>query len=164
VSLRAHIRDRKDVAAGLLFAAIGLATVIVASEYPLGTMRSIGPGYFPIMIGVLLILLGAGVACQGMSFRGAVNPAGEDTAARAEDDDGIAVRPLIMITLAVVTFGITVRPLGLAVATVALVTLASLAGREFRLLNIVLLSVGLIALSWITFIYLLGLPMTLWPR
>ncbi len=164
MSLRAHIRDRKDVAAGLLFAAIGLTTAIVASEYPLGTMRSIGPGYFPIMIGILLILLGAGVACQGMSFRGAVNPAGEDTAARAEDDDGIAVRPLIMITVAVVAFGLMVRPLGLAVATVTLVTLASLAGREFRLLNIVLLSVGLIALSWITFIYLLGLPMTLWPR
>ena len=164
MSLRAHIRDRKDVAAGLLFAAIGLATVIVASDYPLGTMRSIGPGYFPIMIGVLLALLGTGVAFQGLSFSGAVDPAREPTAARAEEDDGIAVRPLIMITLAVVAFGITVRPLGLAVATVALVTLASLAGREFRLLNIVLLSVGLIALSWGTFIYLLGLPMTLWPR
>jgi hypothetical protein len=164
VSLRAHIRDGKNVVAGLLFAAIGLATAIVASEYPLGTMRSIGPGYFPILVGVLLALLGAGVAYQGISFRGAVDPAGEHTAARAEEDDGIAVRPLIMITLAVVAFGITVRPLGLAVATVTLVTLASLAGREFRLLNIVLLSVGLIALSWGTFIYLLGLPMTLWPR
>jgi hypothetical protein len=115
------------------------------------------------MFGVLLALLGAGVAYQGITFRGAVDPAGEH-AARAEEDDGIAVRPLIMITLAVVAFGITVRPLGLAVATVTLVTLASLAGREFRLLNIALLSVGLIALSWITFIYLLGLPMTLWPR
>jgi hypothetical protein len=171
VRLRAHIRDRKDVFAGLLFAAIGLTTVIVASEYPLGTMRSIGPGYFPIMIGVLLALLGAGVALQGMSFSGAADPAGEhaaaraeEAAARAEEDDGIAVRPLIMITVAVVAFGLMVRPLGLAVATVTLVTLASLAGREFRLLKVALLSVVLIALSWITFIYLLGLPMTLWPR
>jgi hypothetical protein len=69
-----------------------------------------------------------------------------------------------MITLAVVAFGITVRPLGLAVAIIALTTIASLAGREFRLLRVVLLSVGLIALSWVTFIYLLGLPMTLWPH
>ena len=164
MSLRAHIRNRKDVAAGLLFVAIGLATAVVASEYPLGTMRSIGPGYFPIMLGVVLALLGAGVAYQGLSFSGTVDPAGEAAAASAEEDDGIAVRPLIMITLAVVAFGLTVRPFGLAVATVALVTLASLAGREYRLLNIVLLSVGLIALSWITFIYLLGLPMTIWPR
>jgi len=163
VALRAHIRNRKDVAAGLLFVAIGLATAVVASEYPLGTMRSIGPGYFPIMIGVLLALLGVGVAYQGLSFS-AMDPAGEPAAAGAEEDDGIAVRPLIMITLAVIAFGVTVRPLGLAVATVALVTVASLAGREYRLLNIVWLSAALIALSWITFIYLLGLPMTLWPR
>jgi hypothetical protein len=164
VSLRAYIRNRKDVAAGLLFATIGLGTAIVASEYPLGTMRSIGPGYFPIMIGILLALLGAGVTYQGISFSRAVDPAGEHTAASAEEDDGIAVRPLIMITLAVIAFGITVRPFGLGVATVALVTLASLAGREFRLLRVVLLSAGLIALSWVTFIYLLGLPMTLWPH
>lgn len=165
MGLQARIRDRKNVLAGLLFAALGLATAVVASEYPLGTMRNIGPGYFPIMIGVLLTLLGAGVALQGMSLSGAVDPADQRAMASAEeDDDSIAIRPLIMITLAVVAFGITVRPLGLAAATVALVTLASLAGREFRLLTVVLLSVGLITLSWVTFIYLLGLPMTLWPH
>lgn len=166
VSLQAHIRDKRDVAAGLLFAAIGLATIVGASEYPLGTMRSIGPGYFPIMIGVALALLGAGVAFQGMSFSGTADATtGQDQAAQAsKDDEGIAIRPLIMITLAVVAFGVTVRPLGLATATVVLVTLSSLAGREFGLLKVVLLSVGLIALSWVTFIYLLGLPMTLWPR
>ena len=70
-----------------------------------------------------------------------------------------------MITLAVVAFGVTVRPFGLAAATVALDRRsASLAGREFASLRVVLLSSGLIALSWLTFIYLLGLPMTLWPR
>jgi hypothetical protein len=164
VGLRPHIRDRKDVVAGLLFGAIGLTTVIVASEYPLGTMRSIGPGYFPIMIGVLLALLGTGIAFQGLSSSGAVDPAGEHTASRAEQDDGIAIRSLVMITVAVAAFGLMVRPLGLAIATVTLVTLAALAGREFRLLRVVSLSAGLIALSWITFIYLLGLPMTLWPR
>ncbi len=164
MGLRPHIRDRKDVVAGLLFGAIGLTTVIVASEYPLGTMRSIGPGYFPIMIGVLLALLGTGIAFQGLSSSGAVDRAGEDMASRAEQDDGIAIRSLVMITVAVVAFGLMVRPLGLAIATVTLVTLAALAGREFRLLRVVSLSAGLIALSWITFIYLLGLPMTLWPR
>jgi hypothetical protein len=165
VSLRAHIRNKRDVAAGLLFAAIGLATVVGASEYPLGTMRSIGPGYFPIMIGIALALLGAGIAFQSVSFSGTADTTtSRDQVQAGEDDDGIAIRPLIMITLAVVAFGVTVRPLGLATATVVLVTLSSLAGREFGLLKVVLLSVGLIALSWVTFIYLLGLPMTLWPR
>ena len=165
VSLRAYIRNKRDVAAGLLFATIGLVTIVGASEYPLGTMRSIGPGYFPIMIGIALALLGAGIAFQGMSFSGAAGATtSQDQDQAREDDDGIAIRPLIMITLAVVAFGVTVRPFGLAIATVTLVALSSLAGREFGLLKVILLSAGLIALSWLTFIYLLGLPMTLWPR
>ena len=163
VSLRANIRNKRDVVAGLLFAAIGLATIASASDYPLGTMRSIGPGYFPILIGIALALLGIGIAFQGLSFRAAADATTSQDQTR-EDDSGIATRPLIMITLAVVAFGVTVRPLGLAIATVALVALSSLAGREFRWLRVILLSVGLIALSWTIFIYLLGLPMTLWPR
>ncbi len=168
MSLRARIHNKKDVASGLLFAAIGLATVIGASDYPLGVIRNIGPGYFPIMIGSVLTLLGAAVVLQSVSFGGAPDAAtgqGQQPQRHDEEDDGgIAIRPLIMITLAVIAFGVMVRPLGLATATVALVVLSSLAGREFGLLKVVLLSLGLIALTWLTFIYLLGLPMTLWPR
>lgn len=169
MSLQARIHNKKDVAAGLLFVAIGVATAVGASDYPLGAIRNIGPGYFPIMLGIVLALLGAAVASQGIAFGGAVDAATgqdreQDREQDQEDDEGIAIRPLIMITLAVVAFGVMVRPLGLAVATIALVALSSLGGREFGLLKVVLLSVGLIALSWLTFIYLLGLPMTLWPR
>jgi putative tricarboxylic transport membrane protein len=71
---------------------------------------------------------------------------------------------LILITLAVVAFGVMVRPLGLAIATIALVALSSLAGPQFGWRRVIMLSAGLIALSWAVFIYLLGLPMTLWPR
>ena len=107
MSLRARIHNKKNVAAGLLFAAIGLATIVGASDYPLGTMRSIGPGYFPIMIGIVLALLGAGVAFQGMSFSGMADARPVLAKHDQEDDDGIAIRPLIMITLAVVAFGVT---------------------------------------------------------
>jgi hypothetical protein len=75
------------VAAGLLFTAIGLGTAIIASDYPLGTTRNIGPGCFPIMIGIVLTLLGVGVAFQGMSFS-APGPADEPTAASAKEDEG----------------------------------------------------------------------------
>ena len=94
VSLRGRIHNKKDVAAGLLFVAIGAATIIGASDYPRGTIRSIGPGYFPIMLGIVLALPGAGVAFQGMSFDGAVDAStGRDQAQAREDDDGIAIRP-----------------------------------------------------------------------
>jgi len=159
VRLRARIHDPKDVIAGLLFVAIGLATIVGASDYPLGAIRNIGPGYFPILLGVCLALLGAAVAYQGI---------GRDEAAAAgavhESDEGLGLRPLIMITLAVVAFGFLVRPLGLAAATVALVVISSLAGRDFSAVRVAVLSVALVTLSWLIFIKLLGLSMTLWPR
>jgi putative tricarboxylic transport membrane protein len=164
VGLRARIHNTKDVAAGALFAAIGLATIVGASDYPLGTIRNIGPGYFPIVLGIALALLGAAVAAQGMSFSAASDATADQGQQIEDEDDGIAIRPLVVIPLAVIAFALLVRPFGLAIATIALVGLSSLAGREFKWRTVVLLSAGLIALSWTTFIYLLGLPMTIWPR
>jgi hypothetical protein len=150
VNVRARIRNKQDVLAGLLFAAIGAVTVIAALDYPFGTSRNIGPGYFPVMLGCVLVLLGGAIAFKGLALT-------------AEPVGALAVRPLILVTAAVVAFGLLIRPTGLAVATVALVVISSLAGREFSLLRVVLLSIGLVALSAGIFIYLLGLPMSLWP-
>ena len=64
-ALRARIRNPRDFLAGLLFIAIGVATVIGASDYPLGTIRNIGPGYYPILLGIALALLGGGHCVPG---------------------------------------------------------------------------------------------------
>ena len=151
MSLRARIHNKRDVLAGLLFIACGLATMVGASSYPLGTIRHIGPGYFPIILGAVLALLGGAIAIKGLTLS-------------QEPVEGLAVRPLIMVTAAVVAFGLLMRPFGLAAATVALVAISSLAGREFSFLRVILLSVGLVALCALIFIYLLGLSMSLWPR
>jgi hypothetical protein len=153
VNWRARIRNPQDVAAGLLFAAIGIATVVAAIEYPMGTVRRFGPGYFPVLLGGLLALLGAAIAIKGVAIR----PEG------AEPIGPWALRPLILIGAAVVAFALLVRPLGLAAATVTLVTVTSLAGAGFSLKRVVVLSVALTALAAAIFIYTLGLPFTLWP-
>ena len=51
---------------GFLFVAIGVATVIGAADYPLGTIRNIGPGYYPILLGIALALLGGAIAFKGL--------------------------------------------------------------------------------------------------
>jgi Tripartite tricarboxylate transporter TctB family len=153
---RARIGNPRDVLAGLLFIAIGVATAIGASDYPLGTIRNIGPGYYPILIGIALALLGAAITVQGV--KSAPDPA------PAADDGSFALRPLIFVIAAVVTFGLLVRPFGLAAAIVALVVISSFAGRDISVLRIVLLCIGMVAASWLVFIYLLGLNMSLWPR
>jgi hypothetical protein len=159
VKLRARIGSPRDFLAGLLFIAIGLATAIGASDYPLGTIRNIGPGYYPILLGIALVLLGGAIAFKSLKI-GASRGASEDQS----DDEGIALRPLIMVIVAVLAFGVLVRPFGLGVAIIALIGLSSLAGRDFNITRVVLLCIGMVALSWLVFVYLLGLSMTMWPR
>ena len=153
-TLRARIRSPRDVFAGLLFVAIGVATVIGASDYPLGTVRNIGPGYYPILLGIALVLLGAGITFKGVTL----------SAEPSDDEGGFAIRPLVMVVAAVAAFGLLVRPFGLGVAIVALVVISSFAGRDFSIVRVVLICATMVALSWLVFIYLLGLSMSMWPR
>ncbi len=52
------IRNPKDFWAGALFVAIGVGTLLMGSKYTLGTAARMGPGYFPRILGILLIVLG----------------------------------------------------------------------------------------------------------
>jgi hypothetical protein len=149
-SLRLRIRDRHDFWAGLLFIAIGAAALGAALDYPFGTSRSIGPGYFPRLLGGVLILLGAAIAAKGL----ALEPA---------PDEGWAIRPLILVSAAVVVFAVALRPWGLAAATLLLVAISALAEGRFQALRVAALAAALIALCAAVFIYLLGLPLSLGP-
>lgn len=149
--MRLHIRNSQDLWAGILFMAIGAVTAAAALDYPLGATRNIGPGYFPVLLGGILIVIGAAVAVKGLR-------------ADAEPLGSWAIRPLILITAAVVVFALLVRPLGLAVATLSLVAISSLAGAGFSLVRVLVLSAALVMLAAIIFIYLLSLPFSLLPQ
>ena len=47
----AVVRSPKDFVAGLMFIAIGIAAIVIASNYTLGTAARMGPGYFPRILG-----------------------------------------------------------------------------------------------------------------
>ena len=62
-----HIRNRKDFWAGLLFAAFGLFFSGFGTRYTFGSAARMGPGYFPTVLGVLLVILGAAIALAALS-------------------------------------------------------------------------------------------------
>ena len=64
------IRHPKDFVAGLLFVAVGIAAIVIAANYPLGTAARMGPGYFPRILGILLILLGSALALRALRLQG----------------------------------------------------------------------------------------------
>jgi hypothetical protein len=147
------IKSQKDFWSGLMFVATGLGFAAGATNYSFGTSARPGPGYFPFGLGILLAMLGALVLFKSLTIE---SEGGDPVGA-------IPWRPLGLITLAVVVFGLALPKLGMIVSLPILIMIASLAGDEFRikevLINIVVLTLG----SWAIFIKGLNLVIPLWP-
>lgn len=148
------IKSQQDFWAGLMFIACGLAFAAGALNYHFGSSARPGPGYFPFGLGVLLALLGALVLFKALTIE----------AHGGEPVGAIPWRPLGLITLAVVAFGLALQRLGLIVALPLLMLIASLAGGEFRLKEALLSAAALTLLSWAIFIKGLELVLPLWPQ
>jgi putative tricarboxylic transport membrane protein len=73
-------------------------------------------------------------------------------------------RPLLVTLLAVVLFGLAIERLGLAAAIAVLVLVSAYADRDVRLVQSIALAVGLLAFSVASFVWLLGLPLSVWPQ
>src|SRR5262245_5936825 len=140
----------RDLVAGLMFAAFGVAGWWIASDYPRGTALRMGPGYMPVMLCWGLMLIGGAIAMRGALRAGAKLA-------------GWQLRPLLLVLLAIVAFALLIEPLGLALATLAIVIIGAAGGREFRPIEVVALALGLAAGAVALFAYGLKLSIPLWP-
>src|SRR5204862_5401733 len=112
-------RRPKDFCAGGSFIGMGLFASIDGAKYTLGSAARMGPGYFPRILGVLLILLGAILALRALRLDGPPLPRWK-------------WRPTVIVLGSVVLFGAIVQPVGVALSTVILIVGASAASPEFR--------------------------------
>jgi hypothetical protein len=144
-------RDWPDVLGGLALAGIGgLALGWALVHYDLGTLRQMGPGFFPAVLGALLIGLGLIVALPALARSGETP--------RFELGSAAAVLAAILI------FGFGLRLLGLAGATAASVLVASLAAPHGGWTWRILLALTVTALTVVVFSYGLRMTLPLWPR
>src|SRR5262252_9782772 len=146
----AAIRNPKDFLAGLIFVAFGIAAIVFSKDYPLGTAARMGPGYFPRILGILLIVLGAALSIRGLRLEGAKITLESP-------------RPLIIVIGSVVLFAMTVSTLGLVLSSILLIVVSSAASKEFRWKEALVSGVILSALSVAGFIWGLGLQFSIWP-
>jgi hypothetical protein len=148
-----YSRDYRDLIAGGLLIFIGLVAAINAQQsYNLGTLRHMGPGMFPAMLGWLLVGLGALVLLPAF-FRGG-------TLQKPE------IRPLVVVCAAVTTFALTIRWLGIAPSILATTMVACLADSKLGLIGSAILGAILASFAVLIFIYGLGMPLQIvnWPR
>ncbi|WP_285673283.1 tripartite tricarboxylate transporter TctB family protein [Paralimibaculum aggregatum] len=140
----------KDVLTGLLFIAIGAFFAIGAQDYAMGTMRRMGPGYFPVVLGSLLVIIGTVLAIKSVVRR------------LPEPIDRLHIRPVLGLTAAILVFAALVERAGLVAACIACVVVAGIASSETRWREAALIAVGMAAFSALVFKALLGLPFRLW--
>jgi hypothetical protein len=137
----------KDVWAGLIYIALGGAMFWVALGYRLGTAGRMGPGYFPRVLALILVLIGIISLVRGLIVQG--EPVGD-----------LAWKPLALISLSSVLFGLLLERAGLAVALAALVLVSASASNQFRWDGKALAGlVALVAFCVLVFVKGLGVPM-----
>jgi len=154
------IRNSKDFFAGLLFAGLGLAFAVGALSYQVGSSARMGPGYFPLLLGLLLAGLGAVIMLRALRRSDAgerINP--------------WAWRPLVAIISANLLFGVALGglpawglpALGLMTGIYLLTFVACLAGERFNSKEAALLATALALLSYVAFVLVLKLQFVVWP-
>ena len=124
--------------------------MVIARDYPFGTAMRMGSGYFPTILGGILVLFGVFLIARGTRYR-----------ERAPVTWGW--KPLACIAASMLLFGFLMPRLGLVPALVALFFTSALGGREFRFGEVLALTAVMTAFAVAVFVYVLELPFQLFP-
>ncbi len=144
----------KDLLAGLMFVAIGLVFFVGAYNYQMGTAARMGPGYFPRILGAIMFGLGALIAFVGLKNQ-----------AQWAKTAGIGWTwtPVILVTIAVLLFGVALPKLGMITAIIILMGLAGYAAHDKVYRELAIIAFIMCVFCAGVFIYGLKLQMKLFP-
>ena len=158
------IGHAKNFWGGMLFVALGGLFAVIAygvrfgdtvllNGYTMGTPARMGPGFFPFYLGLILVALGIFVMLS--AFRGDAGEAGRV--------DKFHWGPILFVLGAVVMFGVILKAVGMLVAGILLVVVASIGSPSFNLRRSIILAVCLSIFCALVFVWGLKLPIPLCP-
>jgi hypothetical protein len=147
------IRNQKDFAAGVIYMVLGSAFAIGALNYRVGEADRMGPGWFPLMVGILLAVVGVATLFNGLR-----------RSAQAEKIKRPSLSTIAWVLSAVVLFGLLLQPAGLVISLLVLVLVSSRASHEFTWKAALANAVALILFSIGVFVWGIDLLIPLWPE
>ena len=139
------VRNPKDFWSGVIFICIGSTSLFISDDYERGTAGTMGPGYFPVVLGMLLAVIGLAAVIRSIVLQG----------------DGIsrlAVGKAVLIVASTISFGLFVRSAGLAIAIIAPIMIAGYASARFNVRRYLMLALCMAGFSALVFVHALGLP------
>jgi len=143
--MKSKVKSPEDFGSGLLFIGFGILAVVVSRDYPIGTTSRMGPGYFPTVIGFILIILGLIIAATSLKVTG-------------EGIGSFAWRPIILLSAAFSFYGWAIDHIGFIPALFGLIVLSAASGSKFKWSEVLIMSVGFITGTWLLFIWALKMP------
>ena len=147
------IKSQRDFWSGLMFLVAGVVFAVGATNYSMGSSARPGPGYFPLLLSVIMAILGAIVLFKSLV---------------SETEGGgligyVAWRPLLVIVASIAVFALVIDRLGMIVTVPVLIAMSSLAGDEFRWRGVIVSAAVLTVGSWLVFVWGLKLTIPVWP-
>jgi hypothetical protein len=143
--MKSGLSKNKDFWSGVMLIGIGAAAMFISRDYRFGTALRMGPGFFPTILSVILIAFGVCIMALGLR-------SGEKI------QGSLSLRALVLLPLSLILFGILMDRAGFIPALAALVFVSAASGKEFKVVEVTLLTVLLTVASAALFIWGLGLP------
>jgi len=143
--MKLEFRSNQDFWAGLMFIGIGVSAMFIARSYEFGSALHMGPGFFPIALGGILIFLGGCIMALGLRSNKKIQ-------------ERLSIRALILLPLSLVLYGKLMELAGFIPAIVVLILASAASGREFKISEALLLVIALTVATAFLFIGALGLP------
>lgn len=140
----------RELLAGLTVIGIGGFAALYSSwNYPVGVLARIGPGFFPQLLGWLLVVLGGVIVASSL----------RQAAIRVKPPP-VFIRAFLAVLLSVAVFALTIERLGLVPAAILLTIVAAAARKGYRLKRVLILGACLAVLSWLIFSLALQMPLS----
>ncbi|MFW8565322.1 tripartite tricarboxylate transporter TctB family protein [Orrella sp. 11846] len=142
-------KDYRDILGGLLMILIGAFAAIYGQKYQIGQLQRMGPGFFPVVLGIILAGLGVFIAIPAFFRTGTIIR--------------IDWKSLIWCTIGVVAFGLLLDSTGLIISSIAMIIFSSIPGVDMTWKSRILLSIAVAFITWLIFIFGLGMVIPVWP-
>lgn len=149
-----HTRLARDTVGGLFFALIGLGFVLEASDLPIGEASRMAAGYFPRLLGFLLIFLGLLI-----SVKGTLSPKKPH-----EVIYRFAFKKMAILGVSLLAFAFLLEPAGLLASLSFLVFCSCFASKRRCIKEALWVTLAVDLLVLIIFVWGIGLEVNLWPQ
>ncbi|WP_244600804.1 tripartite tricarboxylate transporter TctB family protein [Agrobacterium sp. LAD9] len=146
--MNTHIEKPRDLVAGMVIFALGAGFFLSSQSLAFGTAIRMGPGYFPTILSVLLMLLGIGITLLALRHPYNGNAFGK-----------VAWRGVLLVLGSTILFGLTIRGLGIAPTVAIIILISASASHYARVRTALPLAICLAAFCCLVFIKGLGLPL-----